>query len=118
MAKSLAISEIMPFDCTGDSTSVGPRWRRWKATFQFYIDGKGVTDSKQKRALLLHSAGMDVQELYLTLEEVPSSSKEVDEYEETMRILDHHFTPQSNTLFEWHEFRQMSRKESELSISS
>ena len=113
MAKSLAISEIMPFDCTGDSTSVGPRWRRWKAAFQFYIDGKGVTDPKQKRALLLHSAGMDVQEVYLTLEEAPSSSKDVNEYEETMRILDHHFTPQSNIPFERHEFRQMSQKESE-----
>ena len=69
MAKSLTISEIMPFDCTGDSASLGPTWRRWKAAFQFYIDGKGVTGPDQNRALLLHSAGMDVQEVYITLEE-------------------------------------------------
>jgi hypothetical protein len=84
MAKNLAIGGIMPFDCTGDSTSIGPRWRRWKTAFQFFIDGKGVTDPKQKKALLLHSAGMDVQEVYLSLEEGATSSKETDEYERTM----------------------------------
>ena len=112
MAKSLAVGEIIPLDCTGDITSVGPRWRRWKTAFQFFIDGKGVTDPKQKRALLLHSVGMDVQEVYLTLEEAAGSSKE-DEYEEAMNILDHHFTPQINVPFERHEFRQMNQKESE-----
>ena len=55
---------------------------------------------------------MDVQEVYLTLEEAAGSSKE-DEYEEAMNILDHHFTPQINVPFERHEFRQMNQKESE-----
>ena len=69
MAKSLAIGEIIPFDCIGNITSLGPRWQWWKTAFQFFIDDKGVTDPKQKRALLLHSPGMDVQEVYSTLEE-------------------------------------------------
>ena len=113
MAKNLAIGGIMPFDCTGDSTSIGPRWRRWKTAFQFFIDGKGVTDPKQKKALLLHSAGMDVQEVYLSLEEGATSSKEMDEYESTMQMLDRHFSPQINVPFERHEFRQMNQNESE-----
>ena len=100
MAKSLAVGEIIPFDCTGDITSVGPRWRRWKTAFQFFIDGKEVTDPKQKRALFFHSAGMDVQEVYLTLEGAAGSSKGEDEYEEAMNILDHHFTPQINVPFD------------------
>ena len=113
MAKSLAVGEIIAFDCTGDITSVGPRWRRWKTACQFFSDGKGVIDPKQKRALLLYSAGMDVQEVYSTLEEAAGSSKGEDEYEEAMNILDHHFTPQINVPFERHEFRQMNQKEFE-----
>ena len=26
---------IQPFDCRGESTSVGPRWRRWRKAFSF-----------------------------------------------------------------------------------
>lgn len=114
MAKSVRIDGVMPFDCTGDTTSVGPRWRRWKMAFQFYIDGTGITDPRQKKALLLHSAGMDVQEVYSTLEEPVSGSKdEIDEYEKAMKTLDSHFTPQTNVPFERHEFRQMFQGESE-----
>lgn len=32
-----------------------------------YLTGKGVMENKQKRALLLHAAGIDVQEIYFTL---------------------------------------------------
>ena len=56
-----------PFDCRGDSTSVGPRWRRWKKAFQFYVDGRGMTTVARKKALLLHCAGMDFQDIFETL---------------------------------------------------
>ena len=56
-----------PFNCKGDSTSVGTRWRRWKKVFKFYSDGQGVTGAARKKALLLHCAGMDVQEVFETL---------------------------------------------------
>jgi len=31
--------------------------------------GKGVKNAVQKKALLLHTAGLDVQDIYFTLEE-------------------------------------------------
>ena len=38
----------------------------WK-TFQFYVDGRGITTVTRKKALLLHCAGMDVQDIIETL---------------------------------------------------
>ena len=55
------------FNCKGDSTNVGTRWRLWKKAFQFYVDGRGVTAATRKKALLLHCAGMDVREVFETL---------------------------------------------------
>jgi len=71
MAINLDVTPLPPFDCSGDPTSVGPHWKRWKKAFQFYVDGKGVQNNDQKRALLLHSAGMDVQDIFETLTNVP-----------------------------------------------
>ena len=33
-------------------------------SFSLYLTGKWVMEDKQKRALLLHAAGIDVQEIY------------------------------------------------------
>ena len=33
--------ETHPFDCTGNPTSVGPLWRRWKRFFEFFYQGQG-----------------------------------------------------------------------------
>ena len=35
MAVNIEFGNINPFDCTGNPTSVGPRWRRWKRSFEF-----------------------------------------------------------------------------------
>ena len=43
------------------------RWKKWKRSFKLYLTGKGVTVDSQKRALLLHAAGVGVQEIYFTL---------------------------------------------------
>ena len=34
------------------------------------MEGKGVRNAGQKKALLLHTAGMDVQDIFQTLDEV------------------------------------------------
>ena len=53
--------------CHGDPTSVGTRWKKWKCAFDFFVVGKGITDVTQKKALLLHCGGMDMQDIYHTL---------------------------------------------------
>ena len=90
------------FDVTGDPSGVGQRWKRWKRAFKLYIVGKGVTDDKQKQALLLHMAGLGVQEIFFTLVEEDA----VKTYAETETLLKDYFEPKANIPFERHQFRQ------------
>ena len=112
MASSIDVGRIPPFNCTGDTTSIGPRWKRWKTSFEFFADGKGVTNARQKKALLLHTAGVDVQDIFLTLPE-PEEVEGDTVYDKTVRMLDTHFSPCVNVPFERHQFRQLRQEESE-----
>ena len=67
-------NSIGKFDCYSDPSSLGKRWKRWLTSFELFADGKGLIiqddkdDNKQRRrALLLHLAGPDVQDVFLTL---------------------------------------------------
>ena len=105
--------ETYAFDCTGNPTSVGPRWRRWKRSFEFFIEAKVITKDTQKRVLLLHCAGQDVHDIFLTLSDpVPAPDGET-QYAKAVRLLDAHFLPQVNIPFERHQFRQAKQEESE-----
>lgn len=106
---------IAYFDVTGDVTSLGPRWLRWTRAFQYYIVGRGVSDTKQKKALLLHSAGMAVQEICETLRDPgpPTAAGETDstdEYDKALRTLDSYFKPKVNIHYERHMFRQIAQE--------
>ena len=70
---------------------------------------KGVANEQQKVALLLHSGGMELQELYYTLK----SESEDNNLQECLNALDAYFTPKVNVPFERHMFRQMQQKENE-----
>ncbi|XP_068671483.1 amidase-like [Montipora foliosa] len=74
------------------SGSAELRWRKWKRAFQLYVLGKGITNDSQKRGLLLHTAGLDVQEVYFTL--VPDGAET--NYAETFKVLDDYFIPKAN----------------------
>ena len=116
MSVNIELSGIHAFDCKGDITSVGPRWKKWRKSFQFFVEAKGIEDGKQKKALLLHCAGVDVQEIFeaLDVSSVGSSSKdEIDEYEIALKLLDAYFAPKANVPYERHVFRQMKQRDSE-----
>jgi len=113
----MEIQAIPPFDIVGDVTCVGPRWKRWRRSFEFYIAAKGVTSDVQKRALLLHTAGMAVQDLFETLSDPGPPGGNADDaasaYDVAMRTLDAHFSPKLNTPYERHVFRQMKQESKE-----
>ena len=71
--------------------------------------GKGITNNSQKRGLLLHTAGLDLQEVYFTL--VPDGAEK--SYAETFKVLDDYFIPKANVPFERHLFRQISQSSEE-----
>lgn len=98
------VNGIPNFDIA-ESTGISARWKRWLRAFQLYAVGKGVADADQKQALLLHTAGMSVQDIFFTL---PAGAGD-DAYVQTVSALDGYFTPQSNVPYERSIFRSMAQ---------
>ena len=111
MAVSLldGVSQLVPFDCKSDS-NIGARWRRWKRSFDYFVLAKNVTDPAQKKALLLHTTGIDVQDIYHTLTEEDS---EDDVYTKAACALDNYFHTRTNIPYERHIFRQLQQRDDE-----
>lgn len=76
-----------------------------KKSFEYFVTSKAVTD--QKRGMLSHHAGVDVQDIFETLTETG------DDYDTAIAKLDEYSAPQVNVIFERHSLRQMSQNEDE-----
>lgn len=100
------VDSLTAFDLKGDANGIS---QQWKQSFGLYLRGKGVTDDGQKRALLLHAAGVDVQEIYFTL----ANEEESSSFTKTVKVLDDYFVPKSNVPFERHLFRQIANASDE-----
>ena len=103
------VALVLPtFNTQRDSASVATEWKKWKRAFGLYIRSQNISDNDRKQALLLHHAGLAVQDIYYTL------SKGTDKtYEESVTLLDAHFLPTANIPFERHSFRQQSQSPDE-----
>ena len=93
-------SFIGKFECFSDPATLGTRWKRWLTTFELYADGKGLIiedgkdDNKQRRrALLLHFAGPDVQDIFSTLPDTGNAKN----YKKAVEALSTYFIPKVNT---------------------
>jgi hypothetical protein len=119
---------IPTFDPKVEPTSIALRWRRWKRAFKLFVVGNGTTDKTQKRVLMLHCAGMDVQDIFYTLPvlmlhcagmdvqdifyTLPANGN-ANDYDKAIEALDTYFNPAVNVPYERHMFRRTSREESE-----
>ena len=92
---------ISNFDVHGDPATVGARWKKWKRSFELFVVGKGVQDSAQKKALLLHCGGPQMQDVYYTLPEAREPGEGETVYTVAMEQLDQYFTPQVNDYGLW-----------------
>ena len=63
---SLDVTGLDPFHPKGEVLNLSQRWKKWKRAFSLYVTGKGVSKDAQKTGVLLHVAGMGVQETYST----------------------------------------------------
>ena len=105
---SLNGTTLSGFDPRGDPTSIGQRWKRWKRAFGLYIDSKNVPEP-QRKPLLLHTAGLDTQDIYFSL----VGEEEDKTYREAITVLDNYFLPKCNIPFERHQFRKIEQMQSE-----
>ena len=108
--KPLEVRGLPCFDPKGEPTTLSFRWKRWKRAFHLYMALKGVTNQVQKVVVLLHSGGMDLQEIFYTL--APEDEAQ-NNFDNCLTILDNYFTPKVNKLFERHEFRQLAQLQGE-----
>ena len=79
--------------------------------------GQRSGDDAQKKALLLHTVGIEVQELYETLTD-PGPTEEFEEdtatdFEKAVRTLNAYFVTKLNEPYERHVFRSMAQQERE-----
>ena len=51
------------FEPRAEPHTLSVRWKRWKRSFDLYVLAKGIVEDRQKVALLLHTAGQEVQDL-------------------------------------------------------
>ena len=103
MATSLPV--FPPFDVHLDSNA-GPRWTKWLTRFERLIVGMNITDATQKRALLLHYAGPDVDDIFETL---PDTGEDKD-YKKAVEYLNTYFVPKVNMVYEEYQFRQAKQR--------
>ena len=108
------LSSVKPFDPHGDPSSVGRRWQRWIKSFSLYADGLIIQADKddnkvQRRALLLHSAGEDVQEIFETLADTGG----IKDYGKAEKALNDYFIPKVNSIYQNHVFRSMEQHDGE-----
>ncbi|XP_060078270.1 uncharacterized protein LOC132557761 [Ylistrum balloti] len=108
MAK-IELNGMCTFDAHGESMKTHQAWKRWLRSFELFSLGKGVTDVDQKRALLLHCAGQDVQDIFFTLPEGDGGNA----YEKTTAALEKHFKSKINVPYERYAFRSMKQEENE-----
>ena len=103
MAGAIDLNCPLIFDPKGDSTNLGSRWKKLKKGFELYIIASGIENGAQKRALILHCAGEDIQEI------VETFNDPVDTYERLVQALDNYFLPKQDKRYERHIFRQFKR---------
>ena len=88
---------------------LGPNLDQWKRGVQYYVIGKGITEGRRKRALLLHCAGTHVQDIFSTL---PDTGREAN-YDAAVAALDKYFHPLVNKFYERYRLRQLRQDEVE-----
>ena len=61
----LDVASLPPFNPKEDPNTLAVRWKLWKRSFN--LVAKGISKDEQKTSLLLHTGGLNFQELYYTL---------------------------------------------------
>ena len=110
---NLELGSLQSFDCKSEPSRLRTRWIKWKRSFVYYLEAKGIEKDKQKKALLLHCAGSDVQDIFITLTDPGPVGEHDTEYQKAVRTLDAYFKPQVNTPFDRHVFQQAKQETDE-----
>ncbi len=97
-----------PFDVHGEG-SINSKWSKWLKRFENLMVAMDITQDKRKRALLLHYAGSEVDDIFDTLDDTGAET----DYKKATDALKKYFEPQKNREFEIYRFRQAKQSPGE-----
>ena len=100
-----ALPTFPPFNI--HETALDIHWRKWIKRLENLLVGMDVKDKKRQRALLLHYAGEDVNDIFETLTDTG------DDYATAVTKLTDYFAPKKNTEYEIYKFRQAKQQPDE-----
>ena len=112
MATLIELNGVGKFDPNAEPSQLNQAWKRWHRSFELFATGKGVSDPDQKKALLLHCAGPEVQDIYFKLTEVDSAHGDTS-YTVAVKTLDKHFENKVNAPYERYVFRKIMQTDKE-----
>lgn len=105
---------IETLDCDGDPTSLGHRWQRWKRALEIYLLALGIDQPLKKRATLLHTGGLALQDIYYNLPGAHvQEADSPDVFESAIKKLDDYFSPKQSFVYERHVFRLLKQEPDE-----
>ena len=79
--------------------NIDKRWGTYRDEVDLFLQASGITQDTQKRAILLHSSGKRVREIFSTLTNTGTT------YKEACDALDAHFKPHKNIIYDRWIFR-------------
>ncbi len=107
MAVQMNVAPVAQFNPHGDASTLSQKWKKWLRSFELYSAAAGCRDDTQKRQLLLHSAGPEIQDIFDTLIDTG------EDYKTASEKLSQYFTPSKNIPYNRHLFRQETLAEGE-----
>lgn len=106
------LPSLEKFDCDGDPGSVGLKWEKWKRAFQIFLIAANIEKEKTKRATLLHTGGLGLQEIFYSTPGAQGYGVEDEKvYETAIQKLDEYFAPKQSKIYERHIFRLMKQED-------
>lgn len=111
-----SIRKIRPFEMVADRSRLPTEWQKWKRELERYFDASGVSSQWEKRSMMLHQAGPDIQEIFDHLpgvDDIPQVLIDPPYYDVAIQKLDEHFEPMRRKNYERHLFRQILQKSDE-----
>ena len=100
-----------PFPVLSDPSTLGLRWPPYLRRLENMFTGFAITDSSQKKSLLLYYSGVEVSDIFYTL--TVASGEGVDVYKAATDALTAHFAPSKNTEYERFLFRDAKQNPGE-----
>ena len=111
MASRMQMPTPGKFKVLGENTNLARSWELYLKRFEYYLQAAGIKNDDQKKAILLHLSGEEIQDVFENLTDTGTT------YEHATTALTDYFSPQKNIAYERHVFRQ-AKQEAEETIEN